>query len=392
MNNYSFDKTTNRKGTNSVKHDLLNKLYGKDDLIPMWVADMDFDTPPFIFDAIAKRAKHPILGYTFRDESYNQAIIDWQNKRNKWQIDSAQISFTPGVVPGLLMAMDAVSDIGDEIIVQTPVYFPFFATIKDNGRKIVYNTLLEQDDCYTMDFENLKSIITPKTKAIIISNPHNPVGRVWSRRELSQLVDICYENGIKIISDEIHSDVVFSPNRHLPISSISEKAAEISFVFMAPSKTFNIAGLSTSFVIIQNAKLYKKYEKRLDAFHLWQGNIFGNVATQAAYSEQGEQWVDSMLEYVEGNIDFVVGFINNRIPKISIKKPEATYLLWLNMKEYSMSHKQLTDFFIYDVGIAINQGRIFGKGGDGYIRLNVAASREVIENVMMKLEAAINSI
>lgn len=392
MNNYSFDNITDRRGTNSVKYDLLKQRYGRDDLIPMWVADMDFDTPPFIFEAIAKRAQHPILGYTFRDESYNITIVDWLKNRHQWDIEPTQISFTPGVVPGLLMAMEAVSEIGDEIIVQTPVYFPFFTTIKQNGRIMLNNNLKEIDGNYTMDFDNLKSIITPKTKAIIISNPHNPVGRVWSKEELGELVDICYDNGIKIISDEIHSDIVFSPNKHLPISSISEKAAEISFVFMAPSKTFNIAGLSTSFVVIQNTKLYKKYEKKLDAFHLWQGNIFGNVATQAAYSKKGAEWLDEMLDYVEGNINYVIDFINERIPKIFVHKPEATYLLWFDMKEYGMTHKELTDFFINDVGIAINQGRIFGSGGDGYIRMNAATSKAVVENAMLKLEVAISNL
>ncbi|OYT11591.1 MAG: cystathionine beta-lyase [Bacteroidetes bacterium 4572_112] len=391
MSKYSFDKTTNRKGTNSVKYDLLEKLYGKENLIPMWVADMDFDTPSFIFEAIAKRAQHPILGYTFRDESYNLNIVEWLQKRHQWKIEPTQISFTPGVVPGLLMAMEAVSNIGDEIIVQTPVYFPFFTTIKKNGRIMLNNDLKKVNGNYRMDFDNLKSIITPKTKAIIISNPHNPVGRVWTLQELNELVDICYDNDIKIISDEIHSDIVFAPNKHIPISSVSDKAAEISMVFMAPSKTFNIAGLSTSFVVIENKALFVKYEQRLDALHLWQGNIFGNVATQAAYSAQGTEWLGEMLTYLEENIDYAIGYINDRIPQISVHKPEATYLLWFDMKEYGMSHKELTDFFINDVGIAINQGRIFGSGGDGYVRLNVATSREIVMQALNQLEKAIKS-
>jgi len=390
MSKYNFDKTTERKGTNSVKYDLLKKLYGREDLLPMWVADMDFDTPPFIFDAIAERAKHPILGYTFRDESYNLNIVEWLLKKHNWKVLPSQISFTPGVVPGLLMAMEAVSEIGDEIIVQPPVYFPFFTTIRQNGRIMLNNPLRETDGYYSMDFENLKSIISPKTKAIIISNPHNPVGRVWENAELAELVDICHANGIIIISDEIHSDIVFAPNKHIPLSSISEKAAEISMIFMAPSKTFNMAGLSTSFVVIENEALFAKYEKRLDALHLWQGNIFGNVATQAAYSPNGDEWLIEMLNYVEANIDFVIDFINKRIPKIAITKPEATYLLWLDMKEYGMSHEQLTDFFINDVGIAINQGKMFGKAGEGFIRLNVATSRDMILRALNSLESAIN--
>ena len=383
---YNFNKITNRKDSNSVKYDLLKPLFGKENLIPMWVADMDFDTPPFILDAIKERMQHPILGYSYRPKSYNNSIIYWLKERHNWNIDESQISFSPGVVPGMLMAMLSITNPNDKVIVQTPVYFPFFTTIEENGREMLKNPLKEVDGYYTMDFEHLESIIDNKTKAIFISNPHNPVGRAWKRDELEQLIEICYTNNIMILSDEIHSDIILKPNKHIPIASISEKAAEITITIMAPSKTFNIAGLSTSFVVIQNQELLKKYNHQLDAFHLIQGNIFGNIASQAAYSTQGAEWVDEMVNYINGNINFACKFIQNNIPKIKYKKPEATYLLWLDMKEFGMSNSELKDFFVNKVGVAVNQGDIFGTEGEGYVRMNIATSRELVEETLKRLK------
>jgi cystathionine beta-lyase len=386
MLKYNFNKITNRKGSNSVKYDLLKPLFGKADITPMWVADMDFDTPPFILDAIKTRLQHPILGYSYRPESFNDSIIYWLEERHNWKINKTHISFSPGVVPGMLMAMTAVTNPNDKVIVQTPVYFPFFTTIEDNGREMLKNPLKEKDGYYTMDFEHLQSIIDEETKAIFISNPHNPVGRAWNSDELKQLVDICYANNVMILSDEIHSDIIIKPHKHTPIASISEKAAEITITIMAPSKTFNIAGLSTSFVVIQNEELMKKYNKELNAYHLLQGNIFGNVASEAAYSLQGAEWVDEMVDYVSGNIDYVCDFIQENIPKIKVLKPEATYLLWLDMREFGMNNKELADFFVNKAGIAVNQGDIFGVEGEAYVRMNVATSKDVVVEAVRRLE------
>lgn len=392
MSKYNFDNIIDRKNTSCVKYDLTKKIFGTDDLIPMWVADMDYNTPPFIMDAIEKRIKHPILGYSFRPRSYNNAIKYWVKTRYQWDIEASQISFSPGVVPALMMAMTAFTKVGDKVIVQPPVYFPFFSTIIENNRQLVYNPLQEKDNHYTMDFDNLKSIIDSKTKAIFISNPHNPVGRAWKRDELEQLVDICYSNDIKIFSDEIHSDFIVKPNKHIPIASISEKAAEITVTIMAPSKTFNMAGLSTSFVIIKNTEMLKRYNKELEAYHLRQGNIFGTVAAEAAYSQEGALWVDEMMDYVTANFDYVLSFIKNKIPRIKIEKPEATYLLWINMKDFGMSNQELADFFTYKVRVGINNGNVFGPGGDGFIRLNIATSKEIVVEAMERLKNAIDTI
>jgi len=392
MNKYNFNNIIDRNNTNSVKYDLTKVIFGTDDLIPMWVADMDYNTPPFIMGAIENRIKHPILGYSFRPDSYNNAIKYWLKTRYQWNIKASQISFSPGVVPGLMMAMTAFTGVGEKVIVQPPVYFPFFTTISENNRELVFNPLQEKDNFYTMDFDNLKSMIDSKTKAIFICNPHNPVGRSWKREELEQLVEICYSNDIKIFSDEIHSDFIVKPNKHIPLASISEKAAKITVTIMAPSKTFNMAGLSTSFVVIQNEEMLKKYNKELESYHLRQGNIFGTVAAEAAYSEDGALWVDEMMDYITENINYVESFIINKIPRIKLEKPEATYLLWLNMKDFGMSNQELADFFTYKVRVGINNGNIFGPGGDGYIRLNVATSKEIVEEAMERLEKAIGGL
>lgn len=390
MKKYNFDNIIDRKNTNCVKYDLTKKIFGTDDLLPMWVADMDYNTPDFIIEAIEKRIKHPILGYSYRPHSFNDAIKYWLENRYHWNIESWQISFSPGVVPGLMMAMTAFTEPGDKVIVQPPVYFPFFTTIKENNRKLVYNPLIVKDNYYTMDFENLKSIIDNHTKAIFICNPHNPVGRAWKKDELEQLVEICYSNDIKIFSDEIHSDFIVKPSVHIPLASISERASAITVTIMAPSKTFNMAGLSTSFVVITNSEMLKRYNKELDAYHLRQGNIFGTVAAQNAYSESGALWVDQMMDYITSNIEYVDKYIKNKIPRIELKKPEATYLLWLNMKSLQMTNQELADFFTYKVQIGINNGNIFGPGGDGYIRLNVATSMEIVKEAMNRLAIGIN--
>ncbi len=389
---YNFDKIVDRKGSNCVKHDLNKVIFGEEDLLPMWVADMDFNTPPFIMDAISKRISHPVMGYSFKPDSYNIAIQTWLKSRLNWDVETFEISFSPGVVPGLLIALTAFTNPGDKVIVQSPVYFPFFTTIEENGRELINNPLVEKDNYYTMDFEHLKSIIDDNTKAIFICNPHNPVGRVWTKDELNELVEICYSKNIKIFSDEIHSDIIIKPNKHIPLASLSDKAAEITITFMAPSKTFNVAGLSTSFVVIQNEELFKRYDKELKAYHLYIGNIMGNVATEAAYSPEGAVWVDEMIDYISANINYVDNFIKENIPQVKMQIPEATYLLWLDMRSLNMSNDELSDFCVKKAKLGLNQGHIFGAGGNGYMRINVATSKEIVIEAMNRLKTAIDSI
>lgn len=388
MKNYNFDKVVERKGSNSVKYDMLKEVFGREELLSMWVADMDFETPDFVLNAISNRLHHPILGYSYRPESFYKAVALWMKNRFGWVVNPSEISFSPGVVTGLFLAMKAFTEIGDKIVVQPPVYFPFFTTIKANNRKIIYNQLLEHQGYYTMDFEDLKSRIDDKTKMIFISNPHNPVGRAWKKEELETLVEICDANDILIVSDEIHSDLVFSPHKHIPIASISDKAAKNTLTLMAPSKTFNMAGLSTSMMIVQNPKLLRAYNRQMEATHLNQGNIFGTIAAEAAYTH-GAEWVDEMKDYLQANIDYVEDYITRFLPQIRMQKPEATYLLWLNMKSLKYTDEQLFDLFVNQAGIAINKGAMFGLGGSGYIRMNIAMPKQMVVQAMEKLKSAI---
>jgi cystathionine beta-lyase len=385
---YDFNKIINRENTNSVKYDLRHKIFGDENVLPMWVADMDFETPDFIRDAVKKRADEDVYGYAFRPESYFKSICDWQEKHHQWTVYNNHISFSPGVVPGLALCVHNFSNPGDKIIIQSPVYMPFFSTVKDNDRELVLNDLINEDGYYTMDFEDLKSKIDEKTAMIIISNPHNPVGRAWKKEELETLIAICEEKDILIISDEIHSDLVFAPNKHIPIASISEEAKNRTITFMAPSKTFNIAGLSSAYAIIPNKKLRGKYNTALEAYHLYLGNIFGNIATEAAYNN-GEAWMFEMKQYLEANIDYVCDFLKEHLPQVKCRKPEATYLMWLDFTALNLDNDSLNDFIIEKAGLGLNKGNSFGKLGSGYMRINVACPKSIVEKAMHQLKEAL---
>ena len=385
--NYNFDKEINRVGTDSVKYDLRRKVFGTEDVLPMWVADMDLETPGFIRDAVKERAEHEVYGYSYKPENYYKSIVNWLKNEHNWGIHSKDITFSPGVVPGLVLSVLAFTQPGDKIIVQAPVYFPFFTTIKDNGRQIIYNNLLQKEGYYSMDFEDLKSQIDSRTSMIIVSNPHNPVGRAWKKDELEELVKICEQYDILIVSDEIHSDLVFAPNKHVPLASISDKAKARTLTFMAPSKTFNMAGLSSSFAIIPNQKLRRIYNSYLESYHLYLGNIFGTVATESAYT-YGQDWVKQMKNYIESNIDYVKTFIDTNLPQIKLRKPEATYLLWLDFSNLGLNDKELNKFLIKKANLGLNQGSVFGNGGESFMRMNVACPRTTVEKAMEQLKEA----
>ena len=386
---WNFDEEINRENSNSIKYDWREKIFGRSDLIPMWVADMDFRTPSFVIDAISERLKHEILGYSFRPEPYFNALINWIGARHGWALTRDWIEFSPGVVPALNICTLAYTDHDSEIIIQPPVYTPFHGAVKDHGRRLLYNTLLETPDGWVMDFDGLEKIITPATRMIIISNPHNPVGRVWRRAELERLVDICYEKGIVILSDEIHSDLILPGNRHIPVASLSAKAASITVTCMAPSKTFNLAGLSTSSMIIPDATLREKYRKVLEGLHLHLGNIFGNVASEAAYTH-GHEWLNDLLLYIQGNVDRVVTYCREHVPVIKPVTPEATYMIWLDCRQMGMSGKDLHRFFIEKAGVGMNEGSLFGPGGEGFMRMNVACPASVVNKALKQIESAIN--
>lgn len=388
----NFDKIVDRSGTNALKLEFRERLFGTEDVIPLWVADMDFKAPKEVVESIRERAAHPLYGYTSRDEDFFHSIVEWQKKRHLWHVSRDWVEFMPGVVPTLIMAIQAFTNEGDKVVIQPPVYPPFFDVVKDHGRVIEENPLLDTEKGYRMDFENLEKITaSDDVKMLILCHPHNPVGRVWSREELTRLGTICQKNKVLIVSDEIHADLVHGDQPHLPLASISSELAENTITCMAPSKTFNIAGLNTSYIIVSNEKLRKEMQKKLQRLHLFTGNMFGAEALKAAY-KHGETWLDALLEYLRGNIEYVMDFTEKNMPEVRIHKPEATYLMWLDFSAWGMSDAQLRKFVIEEAGLGLNYGPTFGSQGKNFQRLNVASSRKVIEKAMTQLLDARNQI
>ncbi len=389
--NWNFDEVINREGTDCVKYDLRYKIFGKKDIIPMWIADMDFRIPRFITDKLRKRIDHEILGYFYRPPEYFNSIMKWFKTRYDWSIEKDHICFCPGTVPALNLCTLSFTRPGESIIVQPPVYFPFFSAVESHGRKLIYNQLVEKDGKWTMDFESLISAITHDTKMIIISNPHNPVGRAWSRDELEELANICLKNKIIILSDEVHCDLILPGNIHTPMAKLSEEIADITVTCIAPGKTFNLAGLSTSSVIISNPVMRKYFRHKLEILHLGNGNIFGTVASVAAYSD-GAEWVDALREYIAGNVKYVIEYCRELIPEIIPIKPEATYMIWLDCRKSGIDCKELQSFFVNHALVGMNEGSTFGPGGEGFMRMNVAMPKSRVEAAMQQIEKAIAAL
>ena len=388
---YNFDEIIPRNGTRSVKFGLRKEKFGRTDLLPMWVADMDFQTPGFITDAVKKRAAHEIYGYTYRPNEYYESIVQWMKKQHSWDIEKEWITFCPGVVPALNLAIMAYTNPGDKVIVQPPVYFPFFSAVKNNNRKLVNNQLLYNNGKYTIDYKNLEKEAANGAKLILLSNPHNPVGRAWTKKELDKLAKICINNDIQIISDEIHSDLILPGKKHIPTAKISGTIANHVVTCMAPSKSFNIAGLATSSIIISNPSIREKFNKMMERLHIGGGNIFGMEASIAAYSN-GKEWIDKMLEYVNDNMTLVYNYCREKIPRIKPVKAEATYLLWLDCKNLGIDDVSLRKFMIEKAGLGLNNGPTFGPGGSGFQRMNLACPRSVVQKALERMEKAMKII
>ena len=386
MKTYNFDEVIDRTGTNTVKYDGRQAFFGNPDLLPLWVADMDFRTPDFIVDAIQKRAEHEIFGYTLRPETYTQSIVSWLKRRHKWEIKPEWISFSPGVVAGLTIAIEALSNPGDGVIIQPPVYFPFFDSVKGTNREMIENPLRLENGRYYFDFDDLKLKITPGTKILLLSNPHNPGGMAWNKQELTELASICIENKILIISDEIHADLVFDGHQHTPLAGISEEIAQNSVICMSPSKTFNTAGLTTSYLVIPNRRNYVAYERLMRLPHLHMGNIFGTVALEAAYT-YGDEWVLQVNKYLFGNYLFLEKFFLENLPGVKPMRPEATYLIWLDFSAFGLTDEALSQKLI-EGGVGLNRGVQFGKQGSGYMRMNIGCPRSVLEEALIRIKNA----
>jgi len=384
MKTYNFDERIDRSGSNSVKYDAREFYFGNADVMPLWVADMDFRTPDFIVDAIKKRAEHEIFGYTLRSESYSLAIVNWLKRRHNWEIKPDWISFSPGVVAGLTLAIEALSKTGDGVIVQPPVYFPFFDSVKGTNREMIENPLKLENGRYYFDLEDLKQKIKPNTKLLLLSNPHNPGGMAWNSEELSALANICLDNNILIISDEIHSDLIFDGFKHTPLAGISDEIAQNCVVCMSPSKTFNTAGLTTSFLIIPNKRHFVAYEREMRLPHLHMGNIFGTTALEAAYT-YGDEWLAQLLKYLQDNFSFLEEFLEENLPQIKAMRPEATYLIWLDFSAFGLSDEILNKKLI-EGGVGLNRGVQFGKQGSGFMRMNIGCPRSTLHEALLRIK------
>jgi len=383
MKKYNFDEPVEREGTNSLKYDARGRVFGKEDVLPLWVADMDFKTPDFVVEALKQRLNHEILGYTLRPDSYYQAIINWMKQRHNWDIQRSWISFSPGVVAGLTLAIEAFSKRGEEVVVQSPVYYPFFDSVKGTGRVMIDNPLKLVDGRYTFDLDDLESKITDKTRMLLLCNPQNPGGMVWTKEELVALTDVCLAHNILIVSDEIHSDLVFDGYTHTPLPTISEEVANSCAVCMAPSKTFNTAGLTTSFLIIPNRRLAARYERVLNVPHLHMGNIFGTIALEAAFTK-GEEWRRQLITYIEGNFNFMVDYFNEHLPEAKPMKMEATYLAWIDFSGCGLNDDELNQSLL-EAGVGLNKGVQFGKNGSGYMRINLGCPRPMLEEALLRI-------
>ncbi|MEA2042630.1 MAG: PatB family C-S lyase [Bacteroidota bacterium] len=387
MKSYNFDKIINRKETNSVKWDILRFKFRTEDVLPMWVADMDFETPDFVREAITERVKHPIYGYSIRGNEYYSSIIDWNERRYNWKIKKSHIIFSPGIVPALSIAVNTLTKPGDKIVIQSPVYFPFKSAVLQNGRQLIENKLLIENGRYTFDFEDLKKQIDKRTKLLILSNPHNPGGTVWTKGELEELAEICAKHNIIVVSDEIHNDLAFEPHQYTPVSNIAEKSGLRYVSMIAPSKTFNLAGLSSSSVIIEDNELRQQFNAFMETTHLSGGNLFGAVASEAVYT-QGEEWLRELKLYLKANIDYVADFIAEEKLPVKMMRPEATYLIWLDFRDIGMNDSELKQFLVKKARLGLNAGESFGPGGEGFARMNIACPRVIVEEAMVRLKHA----
>ncbi|SHE42428.1 cystathione beta-lyase [Seinonella peptonophila] len=382
---FDFDQVINRQNTNSIKWDYNQAIFGREDVLPLWVGDMDFASPPEVVKAIQERAAHPVYGYPGTPAKFYDAAIDWVFRRYQFQLDRKRITFVPGVMTGIHLAVDAFTEPDDEIIIQPPVYHPFFHVGPNRGRKIVENPLVQlADGSYRVDLDDLQRKITKKTRMIILCNPHNPVGRVWSQQELLSIAQIATEHKLIVVSDEVHSDLVYANHTITPYYTLPEEWSKRSLTFFATSKSFNLPGLFTSLAVIPDPKLYQRYVDVVQKSSSNHINIFGIEATIAAY-QKGEEWLTEVIRYIEDNARYLSDFLSKHIPEVKFHLPEATYFAWLDFREFHLTNQQLKDFMIQKAKLGLNDGFIFGRQGSGYQRLNIACPRSTLEKALNQL-------
>lgn len=391
MNRYDFDKPVVRRGSGALKYDALRERFGRDDLLPMWVADMDFETPDFIVEALRRRLDHSVFGYTLEPDDYRPAIVAWQKRRNGWAIRPEWLAYIPGIVKGIGMALNVFTEPGDRIVVQPPIYHPFHLVPRANGREVVWNPLRLTERGYEMDFEDLERKLSDRRcRMLLLANPHNPAGIVWDAATLRRLAELCAAHDVLVVSDEIHADMPLFGHRHTPFASAGEAAARNSITFAAPSKTFNIAGIVSSYAIVPDDALRERFFGWLRANEFDEPHLFAPIATVAAY-RQGEAWLGELLRYLEGNVAAVERFCRERIPGIVPMRPQASFLVWLDCRGLGLGQRELVSLFVERAGLALNDGAMFGPGGEGFMRLNIGTRRALLLEALERLGKAVRA-
>jgi cystathionine beta-lyase len=388
---YDFDVIIDRSKRNSLKWTLIKSRTGLDDVIPLWIADMDFSAPTEVVEALKERAEHPIYGYTATPDGYYDGLINWMDKRHGWKgVEKDWILWTPGVVAGFSMAIQAFSQPGDKVVIQPPVYHHFKNQVLDTGRQLVENPLKIENGYYKMDFGDLEEKIDDRTKIIILCSPHNPVGRVWTRDELERLANICKEKDIIIVSDEIHHDLILGDIKHTPTALVSKDAMQRTVTQVSPSKTFNLAGLTNANVIIPNKKLREDYQAQLRKGS-GNSNIFGIVAHEAAYN-MGELWLEELLTYLRGNLKYLQEFLAEKLPGLKLYPLEGTYLAWIDCSSLGLNDEELNEFMLKKAKLWLEKGTQFGTGSSMFMRINIACPRSILEKALERLEKAVNKL
>ena len=387
---YDFDTVVDRSKNNAAKYDERIKKFGTDKVIPLWIADMDFKAPQPVIDALTARAQEGIWGYTSRPASYFEAICNWQQRRNGWTIDRSLVSWSLGVVPALSMLVKLFTPEGSKVLIQTPVYGEFYDVTEAWNRTVVENQLVEKDGKWTVDWEDFEAKL-PQVSMFLLCSPHNPLGIVWTREELTRMTDLCRKYGVLMVSDEIHSDLIFHGKTHIPTASLSEQVASEVISCISGTKTFNLAGLQASTTVFPNMRMKELYDKAWMNMDIHRNNAFSLTAMEAAFNE-GEEWLDQLLEYIDGNFNFIRDYCAAHIPQIKPNLPDATYLVWLDCRDLGMTNEELRRFMIEKAGLGLNEGWSFGRSLNGFMRLNAACSRKVLEQAMKQLEEAVKAL
>lgn len=387
---YNFDEVIDRSNNRAAKYDERMKKFGRQDVIPLWVADMDFKTAQPIIDALKEKADQGIFGYTSRPDSYFEAIRGWQRRRNGWEIKTEMMSWSLGVVPALSAIVKLFSEPGDSILIQTPVYSEFYDVTEAWGRTVLENKLVEQDGVWSIDFADFEEKVK-QARIFLLCSPHNPLGIVWTREELTRMAELCIANDVLLVSDEIHSDLIFHGKKHIPTAALSAEIAGKVISCISGTKTFNLAGLQASATIFPNEEMKKKYDSFFMGLDIHRNNAFSSVAMEAAFNEGGE-WLEQLLNYLDGNFTFIKEYCDANIPKIKPTVPDATYLVWLDCRELGMDNEELRRFMIEDAGLGLNEGYTFGHSLSGYMRLNAACPRCILEKALGQLKEAVDKL